>query len=171
MILRIGETSDEMIIVSDRLHDLDWVPVVATKFPTRWWIGADGWTQVEPVKAPMPRNNRLAFEINETTEIHALRLATGHRLYFERAYHRNNGWCVIERGSGTITNYNRYAIAREEVFSRLSLIIEYSPNERTWSKIAYAEFLGLDISSFRDGWKRWFTEWIRFAPVSIFGDR
>ena len=170
-ILRIGETPDEMVIISDRLHDFDWVSVAATKFPTRWWIGADGWHRVEPVEEDTPQRHQLAFEINETTDVRFLWFATGRFLHFERAYHRGGGWCMIERGCGEITIYNRYALTREEVFSRVRLIIEYLPKEDSWSEITYAEFLELDTSSFLDGWKRWFTEWIRFAGVSIFGER
>ena len=170
LILRIGETPDEMVIVSDRLHDFDWVSVAATKFPTRWWIGADNRPRVEPAEDDTPRSHQLAFEINETTAIRFLWFATGRFLHFERAYHRD-GWCVIVKGCGKITTYNRYTTTREEVFSRVRLIIEYLPKEVSWSEITYAEFLELDTSSFWDGWKRWFTEWIRFAGVSVFGER
>ena len=171
IILRIGETENEITTVSDRLHDLDWVPVAGIKSPIRWWIGADGQSQEEVVEDGNPRTHRLAFEINETTEIRFLWFATGRFLHFERAYHRGDGWCVVERGYGKITTYNRYGVTREEIFSRVRLIVEYLPKEESWSKITYVEFLELDTSSLRDGWKRWFREWVLSARVSIFGNR
>lgn len=171
IIWRIGETADEMVVVSDRLHDLDDVPLAGAKVPIRWWHGADGWRRVEAVKSDDPLTHRMALEINATTAVPFLLNPMGRLIWVERAYHAGNGWCITERYQATVTRFDFYTVSREEVFRRLRLTLEYVRGDEPPPEISYAEFLELDTSSFWDGWKRWFTEWIRFARVSIFGDR
>ena len=171
IIWRIGETTDEMVVVSDRLHDLDDVPLVGTRVPIRWWHGADGWQRVEAVKSDGPLIHRMALEINATTAVSFLSDSTGRSVSLERAYHGGKGWCVIERYQATITRCNLYIARREEVFQRLQLTLEYFHGAESSAEISYAEFLELGASSFWAGWKRWFEEWVLFARVSIFGDR
>ena len=160
-----------MVVVSDRHHDLDDVPLAGTRVPIRWWHGADGWQRREAVKGDEPWIHRMALEINATPAVPLPLDPIGRLIWVERAYHGGNGWCFMERYQATVTHFNSYTISREEVFLRLRLTLEYVHGDKLPPEISYAEFLELDTSSFWDGWKRWFTEWIRFARVSIFGDR
>lgn len=171
IIWRLGETADKMVMVSDRLHDLDDIPLAQTRVPIRWWQGADGWRGVEAVKNDSPLTHRMALEINMTTAVRFLLDSNGRLMMLERAYHGGNGWCMLERYQATLTHCEPYMIQREEVFQRLRLMFEYTLSTESAVEISYTEFLELDVSSFYDGWKRWLTEWIRFAGISIFGDR
>lgn len=171
IIWRIGETAEEMVVISDRHHDLDWVPLTGTRVSIRWWYGADSWRRVEKVKSDTPPTHRMALEINMTTAVPFLMNPIGRSVSIERAYHGGKGWCCIERYQATITRCNLYVATREEVFQRLRLTLEYVQSAESLVEISYVEFLELDTSSFWAGWKRWFEEWVLSARVSIFGDR
>lgn len=171
IILRLGQSPDDMVVVSDRLHDLDWVPTISVPLPTRWWIGADGWPRRASVDDPRNRIQRISFEINSTTEVRFLSDSTGKHIYFEEAYHGGGGWCTLESGSAKIVRSIWSVRRREEVYQRKEIDLEYELPAQMPPEISYAEFLELDTSSFWEGWKRWFEEWVRYAGVSVFGDR
>ena len=163
-----------MVVVSDRLHDLDDVPLAGTKVPIRWWHGADGWQRVEAVKGDEPLTYRRALVINATTAVRFLVDPIGRSVSLERANHGGKGWCILESGTAKIVHsgHSGWSVRmREEVYQRIDLELHYDQGAPLVREISYAEFLELDTSSFWAGWKRWFEEWVLFARVSIFGDR
>lgn len=171
IILRLGQSPDDMVVVSDRLHDLDRVPSTSIPPPIRWWRGVSGARRIAPADNQAGRIQRLSFEINCTTETHFLFGATGQYIYFEQAYHGGGGWCTLESGSAKIVHNIWSVRTREEVYQRREIDLEYELPAKPPPEISYAEMLELDTSSFWDGWKRWFGEWVLSARVSIFGDR
>lgn len=171
IIWRIGETADEMVVVSDRHHDLDDVPLAGTRVPIRWWHGADGWQRREAVKGDKSLIYRRALEINATTAVRFLLDQIGRSVSLERADHRGKGRCKLESGTAKIVHSSWSVRMREEVYQRIELELNYDQGAPLVREISYAEFLELDNSSFWAGWKRWFEEWVLFARVSIFGDR
>ena len=160
-----------MVVVSDRVHDLDWVETGRRVIPLRWWLGPSGARQIEAVKDGSGLVEYLSFEINSTTETRFLRKEPNRRIYFEIAYHGGNGWCTLESGTAEIVRYIHSVRRREEVYQRFQIDLKYEQSAQPPPEITYAELLELDDSPFWAGWKRWFEEWVLFAGVSVFGER
>lgn len=110
----------------------------------------------------------VGVELNRTSELP--RLEAGSPVRMELIHHGGRGQCWALRGSARVKRSNLSVRTREEVFVRQVAVIAYD-NEEAYGKISYADFLELDTSSFTDGWQRWFTEWVRYVHVSVFGDR
>lgn len=160
-----------MIVVSDRLHDLDWVETVPHIGHVRWWRGAGGSRQIEPVDDSTNRPPRVSFEINLTSETEFLFPPAPQLVYIEESYCTGGDRCILESGTAKIVHGSWSVRTQEEVYQRIELDLNYVQGAPSIQEISYAEFLELDTSSFRAGWKRWFEEWVLFARVSIFGDR
>lgn len=160
-----------MVVVSDRVHDLDWVETGRRVMPLRWWQGPSGARQIEAVKDGSGSAGHLSFEINSTIETRFLYEISNQRIYFELAYHGRNGSCRLESGTAEIVRCIHSVRLREEVYQRIQIDLKYERSTRLPPEITYAQLLELDDSPFWAGWKRWFEEWVLFARVSIFGDR
>lgn len=167
-ILRLGESQDHMIVVSDRLHDLDWVPQAGRPAQYFWWIGRDRAVYRAPDKRWSAPSLEFGVELNLTSKLP--RLEAGSSVRMEMVYHDGNGWCRSQRGNARVKRSNQSIRTREEVFVRQMAVIACDEVE-TDATISYADFLQLDTSSFISGWWRWFVEWVRYVRVSVFGDR
>ena len=157
-----------MVAVTDRLHDLDWVPLAGRPAQYYWWIGRDGAIYREPDERSEVPSMEVGIELNLTSELP--RLEAGSSVRMEMIYHDGRGWCWSRRGNARVRRSNRSVQIRKEVFVRQTAVITCDEVEAD-ETISYADFLQLDTSSFIDGWRRWFTEWVRYPRVSIFGDR
>ncbi len=167
-ILRLGESQDRMVMVTDRLHDLDWVPQASRPAQYYWWIGRDKAIRRAPDERWDAPPMEVGVELNRTSEIPSLE--AGSTVRMDILYHGGGGWCWSRRGNARVRRSNQSIRTREEVFIRQTAVIAYDEIEAD-ETISYADFLQLDTSSFIDGWWRWFTEWVRYARVSVCGDR
>lgn len=167
-ILRLGESQDHMVVVTDRLHDLDWVPQGSQSAQYHWWIGRDGAIYREPDERSEAPSMEVGIELNLTSELP--RLEAGSSVRMEMICHDGRGWCWYRRGNARVRRSNRSVQIRKEVFVRQMAVIACDEVEAD-ETISYADFLQLDTSSFIDGWRRWLIEWVRYVGVSVFGDR
>lgn len=159
-----------MVVVTDRLHDLDWVEHATPIAPYFWWKGHDGAIYRIPDKRWLSPSEIVSVEINATPELEFLQARTSSQILVEQYYHDGRGWCLSQCGTSTIRRIRRSAKLREEVFIRWSLVLVLGDVD-VGTDMSYADFLQMDTSSFVEGWTRWITEWILYARVSVFGDR
>ncbi len=170
-ILRLGESQDRIVVVTDRLHDLDWVERAVPIAPYYWWMGRDGAIHRRPDERWTPPSKQvISIEINATSELGYPWPLMQSQILFEKYYHDGRGRCMSQCGRATILGVGQSVRHREEVFIRLSLILALDDGE-SQTDMSYADFLQMDTSSFVEGWKRWVTEWVLYARVSVFGDR
>lgn len=169
-ILRLGESQDHMVVVTDRLHDLDWLPRANRPAPYWWWAGRDSWVRRAPDERWKTPRREINIELNATDESTFLLRSIGSEIRFQHAYHDGRGWCMSDDGTATVVSIDHVVRLRQEVFVRASLRLAVDRAE-VEEPMSYADFLQLDTSSFISGWKRWLIEWIRHPEVSVFGDR
>lgn len=167
-ILRLGESQDHMVVVTDRLHDLDWVPLAGRPAQLYWWVGRDGAIYRAPDERWGAPSMEVGIELNLTSELP--RLEAGSSFRMEIIYHDGRDWCLSRRGNARVRRSNESIRTREEVFIRQMAVIACDEVEVD-TTLSYADFLQLDTSSFIDGWWRWLIEWVRYVRVSVFGDR
>ena len=167
-ILRLGESQDHMVVVTDRLHDLDWVPLAGRPAQLYWWVGRDGAIYRAPDERWDAPSMEVGVELNLTSELP--RLEAGSSFRMEIIYHDGRDWCLSRRGNARVRRSDQSIRTREEVFVRQMAVIACDEVE-VGETISYADFLQLDTSSFIDGWRRWLIEWVRYVRVSVFGDR
>ena len=169
-ILKLGESPEHMVVVTDRLHDLDWVEHAAPMAPNFWWQGRDGAIRRCPDKRWPSPSEIVSVEINATSELGFLRAHTSSQILVEQYHHDGRGWCFSQCSTSAIRRVGYSARLREEVFVRYSLVLVLDDVD-VGTDMLYADFLQMDTSSFVEGWKRWIAEWILYARVSVFGDR
>lgn len=159
-----------MVVVTDRLHDLDWVEHATSTAPYFWWKGRDGAKHVRPDERWNPPSKTVSIEINATSELSDLWPQVPSQILLERYYHAGRGSCMSWRGTATVRRFTPHIRLREEVFIRLLFVLSLEDVEID-TGVSYADFLRMDASSLVEGWKRWITEWVLYARVSVFGDR
>lgn len=159
-----------MVVVTDRLHDLDWVEHPAPMAPYFWWQGRDGAIRRRPDKRWPSPSEIVSVEINATPDLGFLRARTSSQILVEQYYHDGRGWCFSQCSTSAIRRVGYSARLREEVFVRYSLVLVLDDVD-VGTDMLYADFLQMDTSSLVEGWKRWIAEWILYARVSVFGDR
>lgn len=169
-ILRLGEPQGRMVVVTDRLHDLDWLSRANRPAPYWWWAGHDSWMRLAPDERWKKPPKQINVELNATDESTFLHQSIGSKVRFQHAYHGGRGWCMSEEGTATVVSNEHVVRLRQEVFVRVSLRLA-ADHVEVKEPMTYADFLQLDTSPLLSGWKRWFIEWIRHPEVSVFGDR
>ena len=167
-ILRLGESQDRMVVVTDRLHDLDRVPLAGWPAQLYWWVGRDGAIYRSLDERWDAPSVKIGIELNLTSDLPCLEAGSSVRM--EMIYHDGRGQCWSRRCNARVRRSDQSVRTREEVFVRQMAVITCDEVEVD-ATLSYADFLQLDTSSFIDGWWRWLIEWVRYVRVSVFGDR
>lgn len=160
--IKLGDDHGRMVLLTDRLHDPYFSAVESVHLPFHWWVRADRTVERKPVKEASLPAIHYRIEINHTEVVSFLhRYGQSNRRYIV-AHHQGTGACWTESGSAEI-NCGFYVNPSSDKFARLVLqIVSHEQPQR--QDLSYPDFLMLDDSSFTEGWRRVFYEWL-YLPL------
>ncbi len=160
--IKIEDDHGRMVLLTDRLHDPYFPAMESTHRPLRWWVAADGTRKIEPVKGISSPLIHYRIEINFTEVVSFLyRHRRSNRRYII-AHHQGVGISWTESGNAEI-NCGFYMNPSSDKIARLTLQI-VSCERPDQQDLSYPDFLMLDDSSFTEGCRRVFYEWL-YLPL------